>query len=463
MSVKGAPNVLLITTDQQRYDTLGVTGGVPRTPHLDGLAKEGTVFYRSYVNNPVCMPSRACIQTGRYTHQHGLRYMESEIETTPGLPPWEETFMERLQIAGYNTCAVGKIHMMPPKGFDELHLTHGKGARWTVPYGAKFGPSQLGNEYAHWLEERHPGGYAKIYEQRRLPEYKEQRTAIVNVLPTEEYIDTWVTEQAQDYIRRQSQDKPFLLWYGLCNPHGPVDPPLEYAHLYPEADIQLSERYTKAAEKKASEDVLRRYISYYYGLCTYVDDMVGRVFTTLREQGLWDNTLIIFTTDHGEMMGDHGLFGKGCFYEGAIHAPLLIKPPVGHTYQSTVNDLVEHIDLAPTILDYVCLPAPAYMEGKSLKPVIEGDAAGKEAILCEWTTNNQTRHEKCLRTERYKYIYSAPSGAVELYDLQNDPDEWRNLAYDPGYVNVRIEMHDRLMRKLLTSEKPIVKPRISAV
>src|SRR5699024_9431681 len=132
------PNIILITTDQQRYDTLSCNGAqVVRTPALDALASDGTNFERCYINNPVCVPSRACIQTGRLPHQHGVRYMESEIEKTPGLPGWEHTFMEQLQSVGYDTGAVGKIHMKPPKGFNHTKLTNGKGARWTVPYGSE--------------------------------------------------------------------------------------------------------------------------------------------------------------------------------------------------------------------------------------------------------------------------------------------------------------------------------------
>ena len=121
------PNILLVTTDQQRYDTLGVTGNPHvRTPHLDQLAARGTLFRHGYIQNPVCMPSRACMQTGRYAHQHGMEHMESVIGTTPGLPPWETTFMERLQDSGYATAAFGKIHMLPPKGYDETALTMGE-------------------------------------------------------------------------------------------------------------------------------------------------------------------------------------------------------------------------------------------------------------------------------------------------------------------------------------------------
>lgn len=176
------PNILLITTDQQRYDALGSTNQLVQTPNLDRLAALGTVFGRGYIQNPVCIPSRACIQTGRYVHQHGVDHMEDVIGNTPGLPPWETTIMERLQQAGYVTAAFGKVHMLPPKGFDELGLTMGKGARWVVSEGSPLGPSQLGPVYAAWLERKHPGAYEALYAQRRQAEYQEQGTAIVVVV-----------------------------------------------------------------------------------------------------------------------------------------------------------------------------------------------------------------------------------------------------------------------------------------
>lgn len=152
--MKDAPNILLITSDQQRYDTLRANGNpLIRTSHLDTLAQQGVNFQRAYVTNPVCVASRACLQTGRYTHQHGVEYMENVVDDTPGLPPWEVTFMERLQMAGYRTAAFGKMHMYPAKGFNEMALSGGQGARWDRPFGSPLGPSPLGNDYARGIRD----------------------------------------------------------------------------------------------------------------------------------------------------------------------------------------------------------------------------------------------------------------------------------------------------------------------
>ncbi len=453
------PNILLITTDQQRYDTLACNGSlVVRTPVLDGLAREGVRFEHAYVNNPVCIPSRACIQTGRYTHQHGVRYMESKVDTTPGLPFWEETFMERLQVAGYRTGAAGKIHMFPPRGFDYQKLTHGQGARWDVPYGSPLGPAQLGDEYAHWLEQQNPGAYARIYEQRRSDEYKRNLGAVTSAVAFEESVDYWAAENAIEFIR-ESGERPFFLWYGLCNPHTPVDAPGKYASLYDPGEIPLTEKYRNRPnpDEGPSERVVRRWIAHYYGLCTMVDDLVGRVIEELKKRNLIENTLVLFTSDHGEMMGDLGRFGKGNFLEEIIRVPLIVRPPAGDERVAEIDRLVELIDLAPTVLDYAGLPVPEAVQGESLRPLVQTGEGGKDAVLGEFTANDRSLHGKCLRTERYKYVHWTGGRPAELYDLREDPGEWSNLAGDPAFRELLAEMQGRLIEHLSLSERPILR------
>ncbi|MEW6355997.1 MAG: sulfatase-like hydrolase/transferase [Planctomycetota bacterium] len=459
------PNILLITTDQQRYDTLGCCGAEwMRTPNLDALAKRGVIFRHAYTQNPVCIPARACIQTGRYTHQHGVQYMESIIDNTPGLPPWEITIMERLQSAGYRTAAFGKIHMMPEKGFHELKVCGGKGGRWTKSAGLEIGLGPLGRDYAAWLEERHPGGYEAIYEQRRRPEYKAHKSAIVNVLPLEEYVDYWTPMNTIDFIKHD-HDRPFFVWCGFCGPHGPVDPPRPYHEIYPMDKVEFPPNYHVKPDGSLREttpeedEVARRFIAYYYGLVMLIDDMVGEIVKALEKKGLLDNTLILFTSDHGEMMFDHGRLGKGNFTEPIIRMPLIVVPPGGKPGVSDVDGLVETFDIAPTVLDYAWAGIPTTMSASSLRPLIEGGGSAKEIVMCEYMRNDRSTMGTCVRTKRYKYACWTNGQAEQFYDLQEDPLERRNAIGDPEYRDEierhRVLMIDRLMQS--SRQQPIPK------
>jgi len=335
------PNILLITTDQQRYDTLGCCRApIGRTPHLDRLAARGMIFDRCYDQNPVCIPSRACLQTGRYTWQHGVRYMESEIDTTPGLPTWERTFFDRLHDAGYHTAAFGKIHMMPDdRGFDTRHTTGGKGQRWTQLTGQDIGPAPLGWDYGQWLNDRLPGGYELIYQTRQQPAYKAQRGSLAHPLPAALHVESWIGDHTVDFLNRPP-DQPWFCWCGFTGPHGPLDVPPEYLFRYlpedmPEPlrwDLDKSDRFPYRPTRPRSMDdreshLARLFTAYYHALMDLIDDQVARLVSVFDEQGLWDNTLVMFTSDHGEMRGDFGLYGKATSTTGDSRTDL--RHPAG--------------------------------------------------------------------------------------------------------------------------------------
>jgi len=462
MSSTSRPNVLLITTDQQRYDTLGMSGlAQARTPNLDALAGRGAFFRNAFTQNPICIPSRACIMTGRYTHQHGLDYMEQVIDDTPGLPTWELAIQERLQHAGYRTAAFGKIHMMPERGFHEQLITGGKGARWRKSAGLAIGLAPLGRDYAAWLEERHPGGYEAIYEARRTPDYSKWATSLPFPLPLEEYVDYWAAQNTIDFINRD-HDGPFFAQCGFCGPHPPCDPPAPYDTMYAEDEVQLPANYGvhedgSPRETTPEQDaVARRFCAYYWGLVTLIDDMVGRMIETLRERGLLENTLIIFVSDHGEMMFEFGRTGKSRFYECVIHMPLIVVPPGGIESGRAVDGLVETFDIGPTVLDYCAAEVPSDVSAASLRPLIEGRGQGKEMILCEFTDGKRQTRGTCVRTQRYKYCFWGLGQEEQFFDLQEDPQEISNAIGDAAYRQEvdrhRLLMLDRLTR---TSMKPL--------
>ncbi|MCD6364957.1 MAG: sulfatase-like hydrolase/transferase [Planctomycetes bacterium] len=469
-SAAAATNIVLITTDQHRYDSLGITGNSKvRTPNIDALASRGVLFSRAFVQNTVCVPSRACLQTGRYTHQHGVRYMETAVDDTPGLPPWETTFMERLQTAGRRTGVAGKIHMYPDKGFDFRRITGGKGSRWTMSTGQKIGPGPLGNDYAAWLEQKCPGAYEKIYEQRRRKEYRENHTAIVNDLPLEQYVEWWTKENSVEFIEDcASKDQPFFLWCGFCGPHGPFDPPASHAKLYDPADMPVSEIFAADVEGKpriyqsrsfknpSDTDAIKLVTARYYALVTLIDDMISEITSALERSGVLEQTLIIFTSDHGEMLGDFGRLGKGVFHDSSMHVPLIIVPPGGRRADvpGVVDHLTEMMDVCPTILDYAGARIPDYMEAVSLRSAVEGGGRSKDLVLSEYTINDKSFSGKCIRTDRYKYVYWTDD-IGEFYDLKEDPHELTNLWADPARAK-DVRRHEQLLlEKLVKSERPI--------
>ncbi len=455
------PNILLITTDQQRWDTLACYGNsLVRSPHIDALAARGVRFETAIVQNPVCIPSRACLQTGRYTHQHGVQYMESIIDDTPGLPPDELTIMERLQHAGYRTAGFGKIHMMPERGFHELQITGGKGQRWTRSAGLPIGLAPLGRDYAAWLEARDPGAYERIYEQRRRPEYRRDKGTISNVLPLEEYIEWWIMENTVEFVRRD-HDRPFFVWCGFCGPHGPVDPPAPFDVLYPASDVPLPPNYHVTPDgasrpTTAEQDrIARKFVAYYWGLVSLIDDMIGRIVQTLSRAGALDNTLIVFTSDHGEMGFDFGRLGKGNFYEPVIRVPLIVVPPGGLSGGRTVSGPVECFDLAPTILDYARAEVPENMSASSLRPLIEGRGEPPPAALCEYLSNDRGRAGVCLRTPHAKYVQWS-DGVEKFFDLEQDPLERTNLVEDPGRRAEIAEHRRALIHRLSTTGRGVL-------
>ena len=463
-----APNILLITTDQQRWDTLGCYGNKKvKTPNIDALAAQGTRFERPYTQNTICTPARACLQTGRYIHQHGVTFQANPIDRTPGLPHHELTFMEHLHdVAGYYTAAFGKIHMWPPKGFRFTMLTEGKGSRWTESSGLALGPGPLGPIYAAWLEERHPGGYEKIYAQRREPQYKEM-TAITNVLPLEDYIDTWITNNTAGFMR-ESRDRPFFAWCGICGPHGPLDPPEPYASMYDPAEVDMPVTYLADDSdkpkhlqngggrfaKEPDDRIIRNAIAKYWGLCTMIDDMVGQLVQTLADAGTLENTLIIYASDHGDHMGDWSRGGKGTFWEPSARVPLIVVPPAGYERIPMVADAVETFQIAPTILDYAGMPVPEAMAATSLRPVIEGKSQLPGLAFSDYVGNPRSIRGTAVITNRYKYAYWGREFGSEFYDLQEDPHEMRNLAQDPA-AQARIrEHHGLLTERLLATTTP---------
>ena len=474
----GRPNILLICTDQQRYDALGCYGNTTiSTPQIDALAAEGVLFEQCYVQSTVCAPSRASLLTGQYPHIHGL------WANGVTLPPDRERFPRALAAAGYDCGVIGKMHLAACHG----GRTEERGDDGFRVYEWAHDPTHGSpeNAYHRWLEAQHPDLYtaATAHGFGRVG----HDAVGFDTMPTEAHYSHWVGERTRDFLRDgREADKPFFLWANFYDPHHPFVAPQEYLERYDPATLpvplggpkNLASRppILTTASAKSYAGIARGYAEYsaaemqdavaaYYAMVTLIDDEVGRILTTLRDLGLADDTLVIFTSDHGEMLGDHATMLKGpMMYEGAVRVPLLARWPGRLPAGERRADLVQWLDLGPTILDAAGLPPLSGGQGQSLLPLARGDAEAPRRgwAICEYRDSGHPYdpavHVTMLRTGDHKLIvhHGAPATARqrvgELYDLAADPQELRNLWDDPASAALRADLTAQLLDVMVATE-----------
>lgn len=423
------PHVLLIHADQLRTDALGAYGNAQiKTPAIDQLAAEGVRFNNSFCAFPVCTPSRYSLLSGLPVHEH--RGWSNHCTLPPGTP----TFASLLRQAGYATKAVGKMHFTPTYldvGFNEMELAEQDGpGRWDDDYHRYL--RRLGLVDANDLEDQRAE-----YRKNARRTYWENAGALPSNLDEAHYSTTWIGDRAVDTLEKWDRDSPALLMVGFIKPHHPFDPPEPWAHRYdpdtisvlpgwvaetPLQDLTLSRGYF--TNQCLTEASVRRATALYYASISELDAQIGRMVQVLRAKGLYDSTLIIFTSDHGEYLGFHHLLLKGNhLYDPLAKVPLIIKHPRGQAAGSVREELVSNIDLAPTILKAAGLSIPSGMRGLDLaKP-----AAAREIVFSE------TRQEVMARTRTGKLILDTARPARSLFfDLEKDPLEMTNLFNEPG-------------------------------
>ncbi len=474
------PNILFIMTDQHRWDCIGANGNaLIKTPNLDRLAAAGVNFTHCFVQAPVCVPSRASFFTGRYPHSHRNR-----VNYTP-LDRGEILMQSRLRDAGYATVAVGKLHYYPPTvaeakrtGFDSVELHD------AVPNLDRF------SDYIAWREQHDPlaSRAHRALAKNISPGQNPFRQAI-----DEKYTETtWTGQRTRHHIRElAADDKPFFLFSSFWKPHSPFEVPEPFDAMYNDVDIPLPEQMTLEQINRLPAPlrtlILRFRPSYdadreklewmyrsYYGAISHIDREVGLILDELEAAGIADNTIVVFSSDHGDQMLEHGLMGKNCFFESSVRVPLIIRFPK-RVKSAKYDDLVESIDLLPTLFELIGLPEPYSNQGRSLVGLISRDggnympreAVFSENVIPEVIAGNResfefiknegirgTRHPdaKMVRTRRWKFVYY-PEGFAELYDLQADPDEMTNLAEDPEHREQVYVMKDRLLHWLTTADE----------
>ena len=446
------PNIVFIITDQQSTTTLGCYGAKADTPNIDRIGAEGVRFEHHYVISPLCVPSRGSLWTSRYPHQ--TRVMVNDEARPIVLPDSEITFGDVAQAAGYRTAYFGKWHLGR-----EQTAQHGFDEWWT----------HLRGSYEQYLEESGRAIFDSTMD--RLTQRGE--------VPFEMAHDTRVTDHAIDFIKQVSGDtKPFLCVVSMRAPHDPYIGPFSDYYNPSEipipttaweqfADKPLSQQRGAArswfkslvGEKESPETVrrLQKIICGYWGLTRLVDVNVGRILEVLKELTIEETTAIVFISDHGDMMGAHGLFAKGLFlYEESTHIPLLMRWP-GHIPSGRlVNALTSMIDVVPTILDLMAVPQPIAMLGESMRQLWDYGYNRREAIFMEvFESYGNWGPVLGVRTERYKYNWYLGDDD-ELYDLHDDPYENINLAGNKGMRDVVIGMRSQIERWLRETGNPSI-------
>ena len=394
------PNILFIMDDQHRFDYLGVAGAVfVRTPNIDALATSGVRFTQCTTNAPVCAPSRIGLASGLHPCRLG------GLDNASFLPPDTTSYYQRLRDGGYRVGCVGKLDLAKAWTYNGRYgdrpcayqwgFTHPEECEGKMHAGSSATPI---GPYTHVLAER---GLLQTFH----GDYRQRKGGWVkdgspdSALPADAFEDSYIGHRAAAWIDDIADDFPWHLFVSFVGPHDPFDPPTEYADRYRDADMPDA-----------------------------VDDQVGQILTALARRGMTENTHIIFASDHGEMLGDHGLYTKSVAYEASLRVPLVIAGP-GIEGGRVSDSLVELIDLNPTICQLAGLPPQGGIDGLSLVPVIDGRS---ETHRTE--TVSALRNFRCLRSERYKLIQNYNS-VTELYNLEEDPEELRNLAgYEPDIV-----------------------------
>ncbi len=507
------PNILWICSDQQRFDTLGCYGNnFVHTPVLDKLAAEGALMEHAYSQSPVCTPSRTCFLTGRYPVTAKGRQNGADI------PKTELVLPRILKDYGYTNGLSGKLHLSAcnpqsgctkmerriDDGYDEFYWSHDTAAFWGTH-----------NSYYKWLEEQ-----GKTFSTKK----SDESSYIEYGMPEPYHQTTWTAEMAIDFIKRhreiskegetqadqnktsrnqaysstssmnntshtspKNSSRPWMFSMNMYDPHHPFDPPKSYLEKYlgiideiPLPNYEEGEEKTKTIWQRIDHqgayggdagdpyeelsDRDHKYIrAAYWAMCELIDNQVGRVVQVLEETGQRENTIIIFSSDHGEMLGDHGIYLKGpYFYEPAIHVPLIINWP-GHIKAGRRMPFVELMDIPQTLFELLQIE-PEYalqrMQGKSFAGLLLSDQeAHKENIYCEYYNampwhDDPKANATMLRTQNWKIVKAHHVNDGELYDLKHDPNEHRNLWNAPEHQTTKMTLLELLIDRMAQTVDP---------
>lgn len=474
-------NVLLLHTDQQRADTLGCYGNAcAQTPNLDKLAREGVTFRHHYTSNPVCMPSRASLFTGRCLPAHGV------IDNGIPLDPRVDTLPAAFARAGFDTFAAGKLHLTPYQS--PAHFQHpeslaawenGCFANWDGPYyGFQHVRLVLGHgestahparaHYGQWLSTHHPGTFnAKGNASSTPPIYP---GTYPSRIPSESHYTTYVANQIIQFLETRDSGQPFFVFAGFSDPHAPFTPPAEWAARFENTQIppyptlwdeyELRPEFYNAilsgncfpkdggAQRAPEGEPLQAILRNTFAMIAFIDDAIGRILQTLTRLGLDQDTIVAFTSDHGDFLGEHGLLYKAQLpFASLMRVPFILRAP-GIT-PATTHAPMGNIDVMPTLLDLAGVPIPQTLQGRSYRPLLTGEQnrIHEFTLSCGWSKESPNYRHISLHNDTWRLTWWPGINDGELYDLRADPHEFDNVFHADEYLAER----GWLMEQLLTA------------
>ena len=453
------PNIVLIMTDEMRGDCLGFAGHPDvKTPYLDSLAATGVYYPHAYSSCPTCVPARAILHTGLSQRHTGKVGYQDGVDWNYGC-----TMAGELSKAGYYTQCVGKMHVHPLRnylGFHNVELHDGYLHEYRFP-GVDYHENQLvADDYFYWLKNE------KGVECDVTDTGLDCNSWVARPWPYEEkyHPTNWVASRSIDFLRRRDPRRPFFLMASFVRPHAPYDAPQYYFDLYRDKPLRPPFRgdwddesllqskgmiYNSCTGPRDPELVRQQQIGY-YACITHVDHQIGRILQALVEHKLMDNTVILFTSDHGEMLSDHGWCRKSLPYEGSARIPMFLSGPErcigkpGHVDDS----LVELRDVMPTLLDLAGAPIPAHLDGRSMLRGIDREYLHGEHAFFFHEASSQF-----IVTKRDKFIWFTQRDEEQYFDLEKDPHETHNAIRDPQYAARIAQMRRWLAWELRNSEE----------
>jgi arylsulfatase A-like enzyme len=490
------PNILIVTSDQHRYDCFGHMGRKVHTPHLDALVAAGTRFEAAITPNVVCQPARSSILTGLLPLSHGVYDNQVSMDPKIGEAGWAGA----LSKAGYTTGFIGKAHFGEDPSATRWGNPESRSGSASFPEDW-FGP-YMGFQHAelmilgHWHDllpcEKPPRGQQferwfwshpdawELWKKDLGPSTGGAAQTWYSALPSAWHSTTWVTDRTRAFIEAHKDDAdPFVLWASYPDPHHPFDCPEPWSRVHHAQDVDISRTHRRDLDRRPwwheasitaapaaknetmrilrteysrigpqSDAQLAEMTANYYNMIAFIDHGVGRILDGLQQAGLDKDTIVIFTTDHGELLGDHGLYLKGpTHYEGLLRVALTAKGP-GIKVGQVVREPVSTLDIAASLLDWAGVSPKGQLQSRSFRKLAEGADETRDCAWNEWSLQPSRTgvglELRTVRTRDAKLTLDLTSGAGEMYNLRNDPDEMENLFDDPGYAAMRRELTDMI-------------------